>query len=668
MNPTITVGRFCALKSQKFRVGKCLFEPKKSKCCVLSLTYQSVLAYKWINTIQVDGKSLSDEDRERVFFFFNTHRKFNFGQVRQMLNLSSSNSNKKDKEVIIGSFINATLSSNDLFGLDWFEFDPKIKQDIWHALYFFNDKDKLQLQAHLKWGLNEVASKRFSSIAIDKRYAPISEKAAKNILFFLKRGIKYDLSVVLAGVKNSLSAFWDNIAESDIQYIINKVIEIYKENVSGGFMPKLQEFLLDEMQFTDFQITKLYGQYAQVIDFSVKKKFPLGAHEDKEINDFKNPLLINSLFQTRKLINSIVEKHGSIDEIKVELNTNLKINKFQRYMYRLDQNRLAANRRRIIQKIGALSENLTPMNILKLELWEECKGTCPYSGVSIPLDILFTEKTQIIYIHPWSESLNDSNFNKTLCLYETSLKVGESTPFEYFNTHLPQEWDTVVRRASELFSNTKEYPFNTKKFRKFVKRYYHRNHVENQMNDSNFLSREVACFLSKVCVRVSITSGYTTERMIEMLSLNKILDSTTKKYKYIDHRYHTLKSYITAIRDLNYLKVLSEINKYEPQKVKTLFPTPRSDFRDEVEYFINSILVSHKKFSRLISKRKVFTKRGGKVIENSSIAVRGSLHKDSVFGKRTPPNLETAYHMRKSLAAINTLSQIDKIVDLSQRC
>tara|TARA_B110000046_G_scaffold163207_1_gene178017 strand:+ start:806 stop:1480 length:675 start_codon:yes stop_codon:yes gene_type:complete len=204
MNPTITVGRFCALKSQKFRVGKCLFEPKKSKCCVLSLTYQSVLAYKWINTIQVDGKSPSDEDRQRIFFFFNTHRKFNFGQVRQMLNLSSSNSNKKDKEVIIGSFINASLSSNDLFGLDWFEFDPKIKQDIWHALYFFNDKDKLQLQAHLKWGLNEVASKRFSSIAIDKRYAPISEKAAKNILFFLKRGIKYDLSVVLAGVKNNL--------------------------------------------------------------------------------------------------------------------------------------------------------------------------------------------------------------------------------------------------------------------------------------------------------------------------------------------------------------------------------------------------------------------------------------------------------------------------------
>lgn len=51
------------------------------------------------------------------------------------------------------------------------------------------------------------------------------------------------------------------------------------------------------------------------------------------------------------------------------------------------------------------------------------------------------------------------------------------------------------------------------------------------------------------------------------------------------------------------------------------------------------------------------------MIENSSIAVRGSLHKDSVFGKRTPPNLETGYHMRKSLAAINTLSQIDKIVD-----
>ena len=88
-----------------------------------------------------------------------------------------------------------------------------------------------------------------------------------------------------------------------------------------------------------FQIMKLYGLQVQNSDFTVSKKFPHGTKEDKEINDFKNPLLKNTLFHARKIINSVVDKYGTIDEIKVELNTNLKTNKFQRYIYRLDQKR-----------------------------------------------------------------------------------------------------------------------------------------------------------------------------------------------------------------------------------------------------------------------------------------------------------------------------------------
>jgi CRISPR-associated endonuclease Csn1 len=30
------------LKSQKFRVGRCLYEPNKTKCCISSLIYQDV--------------------------------------------------------------------------------------------------------------------------------------------------------------------------------------------------------------------------------------------------------------------------------------------------------------------------------------------------------------------------------------------------------------------------------------------------------------------------------------------------------------------------------------------------------------------------------------------------------------------------------------------------
>lgn len=49
---------------------------------------------------------------------------------------------------------------------------------------------------------------------------------------------------------------------------------------------------------------------------------------------------------------------------------------------------------------------------------EECKRTCPYSGKEISLELLYTPHVKIVFIHPWSRSLNDSRMNKTLCITE----------------------------------------------------------------------------------------------------------------------------------------------------------------------------------------------------------------------------------------------------------
>lgn len=194
----------------------------------------------------------------------------------------------------------------------------------------------------------------------------------------------------------------------------------------------------------NFRIKKLYGLQAQSLDFSVLEKFPYGAKEDKEIIGFKNPLLKNTLFQTRKIINALVEKYGGIDELKVELNTNLKTNKFQRYIYRLDQRRVAKNRERYIKRIGFVSENLTQHNLLKMELWEECKETCPFTGDPIPLALLFTDKIKVVYLQPWSISLNDSTLNKTLCYAEFSKKLDSKSPYQYFNEQDPAQWEGVL--------------------------------------------------------------------------------------------------------------------------------------------------------------------------------------------------------------------------------
>ena len=83
-----------------------------------------------------------------------------------------------------------------------------------------------------------------------------------------------------------------------------------------------------------------------------------------------------------------------------------------------------------------------------------------------------------------------------------------------------------------------------------------------------------------------------------------------------------------------------------------------------IEYHIHSVLVSHKKVSKLISIRQHKTKKGDRQYENLCLSVRGTLHKETILGQRTSPEDQLeAYHIKKSLTQIKTKKQVLKIVD-----
>jgi len=443
------------LKSQKFRVGRCPFEPSKTKCCISSLVYQEVLAYRWANSLKVNGVSLSHSDRLLAVEFFMTHRRFDFGRVKAVLENPDGNYSIKEDELITGSFVNASLSHFSIFGEDWFHFNEKEKEDIWHSLYFFDNKMKLKSYVMNNWSLSEQSASKFAEL------------------------------------------------------------QLYKENKIYGFIPKLKSFLENEMQFNAIQIKKLYGQINIQDEIKLAPKFLIDKETDKEINNLKNPLLINVVFQLRKIINDLIDTYGFIDEIKAELSADLKVNKYQRYLYRLDQKRQLRLRSKYMALLGERKENLTPMNLTKYELWEECKQTCPYTGSHISLEELFTDNVQVVYIQPWKFSLNDSSWNKTLCVKTFADNILEVSPYDFFNDNVELDWDFVVKRAARLFSNTKDFPSAYKKFKRFIKKYNHRDPLKHQMTDSNILSKEVMCFLSKVVPKVEVGPGHVSAYFIE---------------------------------------------------------------------------------------------------------------------------------------------------------
>ena len=648
------------LKSQKFRVGRCLYEPSKTRCCVSSLTYQELLAYRWVNTILKDGRPLKAEEREQVVHFYLTHRKFSFQQISSLLADPEAIYNKKSDEMITGSFVNSELSKHHYFGMQWFGFDEKTKEDIWHVLYSFKDKYKLAEYAEQQWGFSVQEARSLSRISIDKRYAPISRKAARNILFFLKRGVSYDLAVIMGGVKNSLSKYWEFISEKDITYITSYIINLYNENPAFGFTQKLQDFLMDYLQLKDFQIAKLYGKSSRIVETSSKSKFEYSKGADDEVYRFNNPPLIAALFQTRKVINAIVEAYGSIDHLRVQLDPTLRVNKHQRYFYKLDGKRIDKNRQRFIGILETLGENMTSENILKLELWEECKKTCPYTGSVIPIERLFIDDFRVVYIQPWNQSINDASLNKTLCCSSIFEAIKDQTPYEYFMETKAYLWPEVVERAGNLFSNTREYPSNYKKFRSFVKRYRRRNILKYHLQDPNFVSQELRCFFTQVCADVAVTPSYSTSYLMDHWRLNELVPEHNWE---TDLRSSGVRAYVAAVRDEEILTELTQWDKYRISDEK-VFPKPSPNFMDEVEYYFNSIIVSYAPQKKVISKRNVYSTKYKK--KHLGIAVRGTLHKETIYAKRKAPFENThSYHIRKTIESFQTQGQIGKIVDPS---
>lgn len=652
------------LKSQKHRVGRCPYEPAKTKCCISSLIYQQLLAYRWATSIKCNGNVLSSEDLEIAAHYYLSNRRFSFQQLKVRLSNQEGHYNIKEDILVKGSFVYSKLTHPKLFGMEWYSFSSKKQEDIWHSLYFFNDVEKLIHHAQTHWHLEENQALQFARIQLDKNYAPISKKAARSILFFLRKGISYNLAVLLAGVKNAFGSQWDQIEDQDVNYIISSISSLYYQSKSTEFDFKLKSFLKEEMHLDKHCFKSLYGLTKEDSQTVLLPAFSFDKKTDREIQSIKNPLLVKTTFQLRALVNELLAQYGKIETVKAELSADLKLNKYQRFLQKIDTKRREKLYEKYIAQLREWVENITPMNLTKLELWEECKKTCPYTGVEIDLDQLFTEEIQVVYIQPWDQSLNDSHWNKTLCVKSFVPHIISKSPYEYFTNKSEAEWEVVVKRASHLFSNTKSFPSGYRKFKRFIRKYNQRDPFYHQLKDSNLFSRDVTHFLEKVIPNVEVAPGHITSLFVKKWRLEYLFEEGTTKSENLNYRFSALLAYINANRSAEYIKRLVEDHKYLIQTQHSPFPEPFEGFRDELEYHLNSILVSHKKENKLFSSHNRKSKKGDQIHENYCLSIRGSLHKESVYGKRiSPEDQREAYHIRKPINQIETYKQLQKIVD-----
>lgn len=654
------------LRSQKHLVGNCSFEPTKTKCPISAIPFEQFRVWQWVNTVEYNGKKITQDEKEKIADFLYTNEKPDFKKIRKVIGKESAEFkfNYKDDDKIVGTHTISNLSSKKYFGKKWFEFSEKEQEDIWHVLYFFDSKSNLKKYALEKWNFTEEQAVAISKFNVKDGYASLSRKAISNILPFFKLGFTYDVAVVLGGIKNVFGADWEKLSDEKRNFLIDNVEGIVRSKTKGGFIDIIKDILRNDYNISDYQLRRLYHHSATIDVTELVDKLPLGKDADKEIQQIKNPIVITALFELRKLVNELIDEHGKIDEIKVEMARDLKVSKSERYKTRRNQQRLEKENDRV--KLEVLKyTNLSHDNILKFKLWEECKRTCPYTGLSIPINELFTNKWQIEHIHPWSKSLNDSFSNKTLCLGTENIKKGNKTPFEYYGND-EANWSAIKERALKLFSFTKEYPDSYNKFKRFVKQSFDDDFTSRQLNDTRYISKEAKNYLSKICKNVMVSPGQATSNLRQKWGLNHILNDENAKTRE-DHRHHAIDALVMACTKLSYVQELSKWNRYNRNYDLKQFPLPWETFNYDAEKAVEKILVSHKRVANDITIRTKTVEKNGKKHTNIGVAARGQLHKEFVYGKRKAPFGEEAYHIRKPVESLLTEKHIDKVVDKTTR-
>lgn len=136
-----------------------------------------------------------------------------------------------------------------------------------------------------------------------------------------------------------------------------------------------------------------------------------------------------------------------------------------------------------------------------------------------------------------------------------------------------------------------------------------------------------------------------------------------------DQRHHAIDALVIAFSSFSIFQHLSAYNQQRKNKKRGIaaagaFALPWEGFVEDVRKSVKNILVSYKQNTRTLCRTSKQIVKDGRTISSNGNAVRGQLHKETVYGLHLAPgSTEKAYHIRKDIRELKTVKQIKKVVD-----
>ncbi|MCR5416653.1 MAG: type II CRISPR RNA-guided endonuclease Cas9 [Pseudobutyrivibrio sp.] len=331
--------------------------------------------------------------------------------------------------------------------------------------------------------------------------------------------------------------------------VIECLIKVRKSN--GSLFSKWQSFGFTIMREL---IPELYSQPMNQMELltnmGVFKSRGDRFAECKEIpadiitEEIYNPVAAKTVRITVKILNALIKKYGYPERVVIEMprdknsdEEKARINKSQR----VNENELKEITKKVKQEYG---REITDKDYrqhkqlaLKLKLWNEQGGVCPYSGKAIRIDDLIdsNDMFEIDHIIPLSISYDDSRSNKVLVYATENQNKGNRTPFSYLS-NLGRDWDFdnymdfVIKTYSD--SSKRKKKENLLYADDITKIDVLKGFVNRNINDTRYASKVVLnslqdYFKTRDCdTKIKVIRGSFTHQMRTNLKLQKDRDES----------------------------------------------------------------------------------------------------------------------------------------------
>ncbi|MFI5094829.1 MAG: type II CRISPR RNA-guided endonuclease Cas9 [Candidatus Acidiferrales bacterium] len=569
------------LSSTRHLIGTCELEPKHRRAPRSLLVSQRFRLLQRVNDLQIvlpgqAPRDLMPEERASVLNALERQGDLTFPSIRKLLELPKGtkfNLEAAGETRILGNRTNAFFLK--LCGGRWDKMSSEERDQIVDYVRSFQRLDKLPAAAAKKWGLSIESAQILGSDPLEPDYMNLSKTAMYKLIPLLEKGLPY--------------------AEARR--------ELYPER----FLSQSPHELLPPVFLAETSVGRI-----------------------------RNPSVVRSLTELRKIVNAILRKFGKPKQIRIELARDLRNSRVQRERMaksNRDNEKLRADAaKRIIKEIGNPSPSRRDLQ--KALLWDECHGECPYTGKAISFASLFGPEPQfdIEHIIPFSRSLDNSFTNLTLCDAEHNRNVKQNrAPSEAYGSD-PDTYQAILDRVRKFSSRSapeklRRFLMTPEEIQNFVSDF-----AESQLNDTRYASRLAADYLGLLYggrvdadhkLRIRSTVGRITAILRDEWRLNAILNDgpsrsggDTPKTR-DDHRHHAIDAIVTALTDDGTIQILSRAaeNAYLAKRRRFApIEEPWSGFFEGVRNEISRILVSHR----------------------TSARVRGPLHEQTLYSHPIP--------------------------------